>query len=106
MPAALPPLIGAVSFQLLYSNIGIVPRGLQALLGTDKPILAFDGIAGVLVVHTFTMYTWSASAALAGMDPRSRRRRTTSARAGYGCGAPSCCRCSPRRSSRRRCWSS
>ncbi|MGV9763813.1 ABC transporter permease [Micromonospora tulbaghiae] len=72
VPAALPPLIGAVSFQLLYSNIGIVPRGLQALLGTDKPVLAFDGIAGVLVVHTFTMYPFfylAASAALAGMDP-------------------------------------
>ncbi|MCY9555978.1 ABC transporter permease subunit, partial [Paenibacillus apiarius] len=33
---------------------------------------AFDGIAGVLVVHTFTMYPFfflAASAALAGMDP-------------------------------------
>ena len=72
VPAALPPLIGAVSFQLLYSNIGIVPRGLQALFGTERPIMAFDGIAGVLVVHTFTMYPFfylAAAAALAGMDP-------------------------------------
>ncbi|MEU6020392.1 iron ABC transporter permease [Micromonospora sp. NPDC047134] len=72
VPAALPPLIGAVSFQLLYSNIGILPRGLQALFGTERPILAFDGIAGVLVVHTFTMYPFfylAAAAALAGMDP-------------------------------------
>ncbi|MGC5029870.1 ABC transporter permease [Micromonospora sp. DT229] len=72
VPAALPPLIGAVSFQLLYSNIGILPRGLQAIFGTERPILAFDGIAGVLVVHTFTMYPFfylAAAAALAGMDP-------------------------------------
>lgn len=72
VPAALPPLIGAISFQLLYSDIGILPRGLQALFGTEKPILAFDDIAGVLVVHTFTMYPFfylAASAALAGMDP-------------------------------------
>ncbi|MFF5176456.1 ABC transporter permease [Micromonospora sp. NPDC000316] len=72
VPAALPPLIGAVSFQLLYSNIGILPRGLQALFNTEQPVLAFDGIAGVLVVHTFTMYPFfylAAAAALAGMDP-------------------------------------
>ena len=72
VPAALPPLIGAISFQLLYSEIGILPRALQHLFGADKPVLAFDGIAGVLVVHTFTMYPFfylAASAALAGMDP-------------------------------------
>nr|WP_226920642.1 iron ABC transporter permease [Georgenia subflava] len=72
IPAALPPLIGAISFQLLYSQTGILPRALQALLGTEDPVLAFDGIAGVLVVHTFTMYPFfylAASAAFAGMDP-------------------------------------
>lgn len=72
VPAALPPLIGAISFQLLYSEIGILPRGLQKLFGTDSPVLAVDDIAGVLVVHTFTMYPFfylAASAALAGMDP-------------------------------------
>ncbi|GAB3510920.1 iron ABC transporter permease [Phytohabitans suffuscus] len=72
VPAALPPLIGAVSFQMLYSEIGILPRALQDLFGTERPVLAFDGIAGVLVVHTFTMYPFfylAASAALAGMDP-------------------------------------
>ncbi|AVT30511.1 iron ABC transporter permease [Plantactinospora sp. BC1] len=72
VPAALPPLIGAISFQLLYSETGILPRGLQQLFGTENPVLPFDGIAGVLVVHTFTMYPFfylAASAALAGMDP-------------------------------------
>ncbi|MBO4206138.1 ABC transporter permease [Micromonospora echinofusca] len=72
VPAALPPLIGAISFQLLYSETGILPRGLQQLFGTAEPVLPFSGIAGVLVVHTFTMYPFfylAASAALAGMDP-------------------------------------
>ncbi|MEV4844001.1 iron ABC transporter permease [Micromonospora matsumotoense] len=72
VPAALPPLIGAISFQLLYSETGILPRGLQHLLGTENPVLPFTGIGGVLVVHTFTMYPFfylAASAALTGMDP-------------------------------------
>ncbi|WP_329012897.1 iron ABC transporter permease [Micromonospora rifamycinica] len=72
VPAALPPLIGAISFQLLYSETGILPRGLQHLLGTENPVLPFTGIGGVLVVHTFTMYPFfylAASAALVGMDP-------------------------------------
>lgn len=72
VPAALPPLIGAISFQLLYSETGILPRGLQHLFGTEHPVLPFSGIAGVLVVHTFTMYPFfylATSAALAGMDP-------------------------------------
>ena len=72
VPAALPPLIGAISFQLLYSETGILPRALQQLLGTENPVLPFSGIAGVLVVHTFTMYPFfylATSAALMGMDP-------------------------------------
>lgn len=71
IPAALPPLIGAVAFQMLYSNIGIVPRWLQSMFGADAPVLAATGIVGVLVVHTFTMYPFfylAVSAALAGMD--------------------------------------
>lgn len=72
IPAALPPLIGAVAFQMLYSGIGIVPRWLQQVFDTERPVLAATGIVGVLVVHTFTMYPFfylSVSAALAGMDP-------------------------------------
>lgn len=71
IPAALPSLIGAVAFQMLYSNIGILPRWLQQVFGTDQPVLAATGIAGVLVVHTFTMYPFfylAVSAALANVD--------------------------------------
>ena len=65
------PLIGTVSFVLLYSETGIVPRALHALLGIDPASTAISGIAGVLVVHTFTMYPFfylSVTAGLAGLD--------------------------------------
>jgi len=71
LPMALPPLIGTVSFVLLYSETGIVPRALHAVLGIDPASTAVSGIVGVLVVHTFTMYPFfylSVTAGLAGLD--------------------------------------
>jgi iron(III) transport system permease protein len=71
LPMALPPLIGAVSFVLLFSETGIVPRAAQQLLGSGATHLAVTGVAGVLLVHTFTMYPYfylSVSAGLSGMD--------------------------------------
>ncbi|MGW1676475.1 ABC transporter permease [Saccharopolyspora sp. NPDC002376] len=71
LPMALPPLIGAVSFVLLYSETGILPRTLNVLLGIDPASTSVGGLAGVVLVHAFTMYPYfylSVSAALAGMD--------------------------------------
>ncbi|MGW5792220.1 ABC transporter permease [Saccharopolyspora sp. NPDC003752] len=71
LPMALPPLIGAVSFVLLYSETGIVPRTLYALLGISPASTSVSGLAGVVLVHAFTMYPYfylSVSAALAGLD--------------------------------------
>ncbi|TDD39887.1 ABC transporter permease [Saccharopolyspora elongata] len=71
LPMALPPLIGAVSFVLLYSESGIVPRTLHALLGISPASTSVSGLAGVVLVHAFTMYPYfylSVSAALAGLD--------------------------------------
>ncbi|MEV5537260.1 iron ABC transporter permease [Saccharopolyspora shandongensis] len=71
LPMALPPLIGAVSFVLLYSETGIVPRTLNALLGISPASTSVSGLAGVVLVHAFTMYPYfylSVSAALAGLD--------------------------------------
>ncbi|WP_051388817.1 ABC transporter permease [Arthrobacter sp. 35W] len=71
LPMALPPLIGAVSFVLLYSETGIVPRALHLWLGIPAASTSVTGIAGVLLVHTFTMYPFfylSVSAGLAGLD--------------------------------------
>lgn len=71
LPMALPPLIGAVSFVFLFSETGIVPRFLQQSLGIPASATAVTGIAGVLLVHAFTMYPFfylSVAAGLAGLD--------------------------------------
>ncbi|WP_329520653.1 ABC transporter permease [Spirillospora sp. NBC_01491] len=71
LPMALPPLIGAVSFVLLYSETGIVPRALHAVTGLNPGAVSVGGVAGVVLVHAFTMYPYfylSVSASLAGQD--------------------------------------
>lgn len=71
LPMALPPLIGSLSFYYLYGPSGIAPRALSALTGAAADSFAFDGVAGVLLVHTLTMYPYfylSVSAGLAGSD--------------------------------------
>ncbi len=71
LPMALPPLIGAVAFVLLYSETGIIPRALHEALGVPVSAVAVTGVGGVLLVHTFTMYPYfylSVSAGLAGFD--------------------------------------
>jgi len=72
VPMAFPPLIGALSFTFLYGESGIFPRAFQALFGLAEVPFALRGVAGVLVVHTFTMYTYfylNASAAIRELDP-------------------------------------
>ena len=72
VPMALPPLVGVLSFTFLYGESGIIPRGIQALFHLEKVPFALKGIWGVVVVHTFTMYTYfylTASAAIKGLDP-------------------------------------
>ncbi|MDR2505498.1 MAG: iron ABC transporter permease [Oscillospiraceae bacterium] len=71
IPMALPSLIGAISFDFLYGSTGIIPRGLKAIFGLSAVPFALKGISGVLVVHTFTMYTYfylPVSAALRNAD--------------------------------------
>ncbi|WP_054768518.1 ABC transporter permease [Lysinibacillus parviboronicapiens] len=72
VPMALPPLVGVLSFTFLYGDSGIFPRALQHLFGLDQVPFSLNGIMGVIVVHTFTMYTYfylTASAAIKGLDP-------------------------------------
>ena len=72
VPMALPPLIGSLSFSFLYGESGIFPRLFQAIFSLDEVPFALRGIWGVIVVHTFTMYTYfylSASATIRGLDP-------------------------------------
>ncbi|WP_233882528.1 ABC transporter permease [Brevibacillus laterosporus] len=72
VPMALPPLIGVLSFTFLYGESGIIPRGLQAFFQLQQVPFSLKGIWGVLIVHTFTMYTYfymTITAALKGLDP-------------------------------------
>lgn len=71
VPMALPSLIGAFSFDFLYGESGIIPRGLREIFGLAEVPFFLDGIAGVLMMHTFTMYTYfylPVSAALRNAD--------------------------------------
>lgn len=72
VPMALPPLVGVLSFTFLYGESGIFPRLFQQLFSLDEVPFSLKGIWGVVVVHTFTMYTYfylTASAAIKGLDP-------------------------------------
>ncbi|TQR30580.1 iron ABC transporter permease [Lysinibacillus sphaericus] len=72
IPMALPPLVGVLSFTFLYGESGIFPRAFQHLFGLEQVPFSLKGIWGVIVVHTFTMYTYfylTASAAIKGLDP-------------------------------------
>lgn len=72
VPMALPPLVGVLTFVFLYSETGIIPRGLKVLFGLSQVPFYLNGIAGVVLVHAFTMYPYfytAAQAALAGQDP-------------------------------------
>lgn len=71
LPMALPPLIGAVSFYFLYAESGILPRFLAQYFGADAAAVSANGVWGVLLVHTMTMYPYfylAVTAALAGSD--------------------------------------
>ena len=71
LPLALPPLIGAMSFYYLYGTSGIIPRLLEEVIGIPASTTSFDGLAGVMLVHTLTMYPYfylSVSAGLSGSD--------------------------------------
>ncbi|MFS0875902.1 ABC transporter permease [Solibacillus isronensis] len=72
VPMALPPLVGVLSFTFLYGESGIFPRLFQQMFQLEDVPFALKGIWGVIVVHTFTMYTYfylTASAAIKGFDP-------------------------------------
>ena len=71
LPLALPSLIGALAFTLLYNETGIFPRAIEQLTGIDASVVSVSGVSGVLLVHVLTMYPYfylSVSAGLAGMD--------------------------------------
>lgn len=68
LPMALPPLIGTVSFYFLYAESGIVPRFLAEYFGADAAAVSANGVWGVLLVHTMTMYPYFYLAVAAGLS--------------------------------------
>src|SRR5215471_8547349 len=71
VPIALPPLMGVKAFYLLYGKAGTVPQLLGQLFHANPADFALTGLAGVLLVHTLTMYPYfylSVAASLAQSD--------------------------------------
>ena len=58
VPIALPPLMGVQAFVLLYGIGGTFPQLLGDLFRMNPSRFALDGISGVLLVHTLTMYPY------------------------------------------------
>lgn len=71
VPIALPPLMGVEAFVLLYGIGGTFPQLLGGLFHVRQTVFAVDGVTGVLLVHTLTMYPYfylTAAAALEQAD--------------------------------------
>jgi len=58
LPLALPPLVGVLAFLFLYGESGILPRGIQVLLGLDSVPFSFSGMWAVWLVHVYSMYVF------------------------------------------------
>jgi iron(III) transport system permease protein len=58
VPIALPPLMGVAAFVKLYGLGGTFPQLLGDLFGGNPNAYALEGVAGVLLVHTLTMYPY------------------------------------------------
>ncbi len=72
MPIVLPPLIGVLAFVLLFSESGLIPRGLHLFLGLNSSTWSLGGAWGVVAVHAYSFYVFFytfVGAALEGRDP-------------------------------------
>jgi len=58
LPAALPPLVGVISFIFLYGDTGVVTRGVQYVLGLGTAPWHLTGIGAIVFVHAYTMYVY------------------------------------------------
>lgn len=57
-PVMIPSVIIVVAFMQLYGESGIITNLLQAVLGSDAPIIPFKGFAGIVFVITYTQYVY------------------------------------------------
>lgn len=58
LPLALPPLVGVLAFLFLYGESGILPRSIQALVGSESVPFSFAGLWAVWLVHVYSMYVY------------------------------------------------
>ncbi|HUR92866.1 MAG TPA: iron ABC transporter permease [Gemmatimonadaceae bacterium] len=93
LPAALPPLVGVISFLFLYGESGVVTRAVQNLFGMEASPWRLTGLWAIVFVHAYTMYVFvflfvsaglerfdtslDEAAAGLGASPRHRLRRVT-----------------------------
>ncbi|MEW6510591.1 MAG: iron ABC transporter permease [Bacteroidota bacterium] len=71
LPVALPPLVGVLAFLFVFGETGIIPRGLQLLLGMDHAPMALEGLGGIVSVHVYSFHVYFylfAAAALRSVD--------------------------------------
>ena len=85
LPAALPPLVGVISFLFLYSESGLVTRAVQRLFGMNEAPWRLSGVWAIIFVHAYTMYVYVFLFVSAGLD----RFDTTLDEAASGLGASS-----------------
>jgi iron(III) transport system permease protein len=58
LPAALPPLVGVISFLFLYGESGLITRGIQILFGMTEAPWRLTGVWAIIFVHAYTMYVY------------------------------------------------
>ena len=71
LPIALPPLVGVIAFRFVFGSSGLLPRILQGILHTTNPVLALEGIPGVVLVHVYSFHVYTylfCAAALRNVD--------------------------------------
>ena len=85
LPAALPPLVGVISFLFLYGESGLVTRGVQILFGMREAPWRLTGVWAIIFVHAYTMYVYVFLFVSAGLE----RFDTTLDEAASGLGASS-----------------
>jgi len=58
LPAALPPLVGVISFLFLYGDTGVITRVVQIALRLKDVPWHLNGIGAIIFIHAYTMYVY------------------------------------------------